>query len=57
MYNSEINTKKPKYTKKTLLEYLNELMRRNTEEIQYNVPELFIDEEVLTKYCDEIFAS
>jgi hypothetical protein len=44
MYNSEINTKKPKYTKKTLLEYLNELMRRNTEEIQYNVPELFIDE-------------
>lgn len=24
--------------------YLNELMRRNTKRIQYNVPKLFIDE-------------
>ena len=35
----EIDTKK---LKKTLLEYPNELMRRNTKEIQYTVPELFI---------------
>ncbi len=34
----------PKLLKKALLEYLNELVRRDTEEAQYNVPELFIDE-------------
>ena len=34
----------PKLLKKALLECPNELVRRDTEEIQYNVPELFIDE-------------
>ena len=34
----------PKLLKKELLECPNELVRRDTEEIQYNVPELFIDE-------------
>lgn len=34
----------PKLLKKALLECPNELVKRDTEEIQYNVPELFIDE-------------
>lgn len=34
----------PKLLKTALLECPNELVRRDTEEIQYNVPELFIDE-------------
>ncbi len=34
----------PKLLKKALLECPNELVRRDTEEIQYNVPELFINE-------------
>lgn len=34
----------PKQLKKALLVYPNELLKRDTEEIQYNVPELFIDE-------------
>lgn len=34
----------PKLLKKALLECPNDLVRRDTEEIQYNVPELFIDE-------------
>lgn len=34
----------PKLLKKALLECPNELVRRDTEEIQYNVPELFIEE-------------
>ena len=34
----------PKLLKKELLECPNELVRRDTEEIQYYVPELFIDE-------------
>lgn len=33
-----------KAAKKTFLKCPNELVRRDTEEIQYNVPELFIDE-------------
>lgn len=34
----------PKLLKRALLECPNDLVRRDTEEIQYNVPELFIDE-------------
>lgn len=34
----------PKLLRKALLECPNELVKRDTEEIQYNVPELFIDE-------------
>ena len=34
----------PKLLKKALLECPNELVKRDVEEIQYNVPELFIDE-------------
>jgi hypothetical protein len=34
----------PKLLKKALLECPNELVKRDAEEIQYNVPELFIDE-------------
>ncbi len=34
----------PKLLKKALLECPNEMMKRDTKEIQYNVPELFIDE-------------
>lgn len=34
----------PKLLKKALLECPNDLVKRDTEEIQYNVPELFIDE-------------
>lgn len=38
------NSDNPKLLKKALLDCPNELVRRDTEEIQYNVPELFIDE-------------
>lgn len=34
----------PKLLQKALLECPNDLVRRDTEGIQYNVPELFIDE-------------
>lgn len=38
------NSNNSKLLKRALLECPNELVRRDTEEIQYNVPELFIDE-------------
>lgn len=38
------NPDNPKLLKKALLECPNEMVKRDTEEIQYNVPGLFIDE-------------